>query len=294
MSRVASALHGHLHNAAAGKYVPRARDRLRQEADRFDSLEDAALLRDYAEHAPAYVLVVPLDEYFGGGLVNQAANPIGHSASEQTVVRSDGHGHAVSQTRICHDGHCEVSNATMPVNYAGDSGLVNASDDVSPFHSLGHLRDQSGFQDGSLQHAVEQMTKDMKSMEKRFGHGTLEDSMKSIFKEAGKKTSKQTSAKSDATSESSQSFSHGSSSGSLGRSFDKSSNSESITSETQIKNGRRITKRRICKNGHCKTETIEEDADASDEDMNRDMAFEPLFADPLAEDSTGQQSNVVW
>merc|ERR1719194_221905 len=112
--------------------------------------------------------------------------------------------------------------------------------------------------------------------------------MKSIFKEAGKKTSKQTSAKSDATSESSQSFSHGSSSGSLGRSFDKSSNSEYITSETQIKNGRRITKRRICKNGHCKTETIEEDADAFDEDMNLDMAFEPLFADPLAEDSTGQ------
>merc|ERR1719253_295350 len=41
----------------------------------------------------------------------------------------------------------------------------------------------------------------------------------------------------------------------------KSSQSQSVSSETRVENGKRVTHQKMCKNGHCKTVVTSEDLD---------------------------------
>jgi len=270
ISHLAATLRSHLHGATrvnAAEYpalVGDARDLLAQQADQLDVLGGADLVRRYAARAPAYVLVMPMEH---DGV--EETQPIGHAVSEQTVMRTDGHGNQISQTIRCSDGHCKTTNSTNPMKVTGtgkNSGLAKETDlaqgiEKQALGSLGGF----GAQQDSLHHAIAQMGKEMKAMEQGFGHGMLDDTMGSIFREVPRMKTAEHAKRS------------------LGHSAatTKAKNVESITSETRVENGKRVTAKKICKNGHCRTEVTKQDVDTSGAgDDGDETAFGPLLARP--------------
>lgn len=205
--------------------------------------DGSGLLSDYASWAPDYVLVVPMESAHGRAHHSHGlGNTVGHSVSESSIMTSDGH-KTISQTTRCKDGNCRTSNSTTNSTLGAGSDLLSTHENTeAQQNSLAH----------SI-HAMKRLSHEMDRTSDIFGRDFLKDSLDTIFDET-----KREHVGSDDILDWDKSFGRLPLEDHMG-SMAEASSSQSMSSETHVENGKRVTNEKICKNGHCKTVVTTED-----------------------------------